>query len=129
VLFDLTSKREKPPPRIRATILQLKSGASIKRLAHSLKIKQTTAWSYAHAGMRFVSTSTARRYTAQLLADPRVVTRFRDMIGESPEFLHAPLRSIVDIFTREWMAADLDWRSNPHRYAEISALRALVQRE
>ncbi len=129
VLFDPTTKREKPPPRIRATMAQLNAGASIKRLAHSLKIKQTTAWSYAHAAMRFVSTSTARSYTTQLLADPNVVPQFRVMIEKSPDLLHAPLRTIVDVFTREWMAVDLNWRSNAHRYAEMSALRALLQRE
>lgn len=127
VLFG-RPRREKPPPRIKTTMLHLKKGATIRSLARALRIKETTAWSYAHAAMRFVSTRTAREYTMQLIDAPDVAHELGKLVDRSPELLHAPLRQIVDVVTRS-MAADPDWRSNPHRYAEVSALRSLLQRE
>ena len=122
-------RRERPPPRMARVIVLLREGASVREVARRMRIKPTTAWSYAHVALRFVSTSSAGRFTRQLMHDPDVEAPFRQLVDEAPHLLHAPLRAIVDLFTRTCMACDLQWRSNPHRYAEVCALRALLQRE
>ena len=129
LLFRPTARREPPPPRIRAVIALLKDGANIDTLQRRLRIKRTTAWSYTHEAMRFVSTKSAAMYTRRMLQAKDVEQPFRQLVDEAPALLHAPLRTIVELFTRTCMASNAAWRTNPHRYAEICAMRALVQRE
>lgn len=129
VLFSSQPRGEKPPPRIRNVIALLKAGADKESLQCSLQIKSTTVWSYVQDSMRFVSTKSATTYLRRMLLDKNVEASFRRLVDESPHLLHAPLREIVDVFTRTSMASDPLWRTNPNRYAEVCALRSLIQRE
>tara|TARA_B110000046_G_scaffold177799_1_gene205032 strand:+ start:709 stop:1671 length:963 start_codon:yes stop_codon:yes gene_type:complete len=129
VLFSSRPRGEKPAPRIREVIRLLKDGANVEVVRREMRIQPNTAWAYVHDAMRFVSTKSAATYTRQMMQDEHVEAPFRKLVDEAPELLHAPLRIIVDRFTRTCMAGDLMWRTNPHRYAELCAMRALVQRE
>lgn len=120
---------DKPPPRIRQVVTLLREGANGQTLQKRLRIKPSTAWSYVHEALRFVSTKSATLYMRQMMQDAHVEAPFRKLIDEAPNLLHAPLRVIVDIFTRTCMASDPMWRTNAHRYAEVCAMRSLLQRE
>ena len=125
------SRTEKPPPRIRNLLILLKNSEdiSIDALAARLKLKKNTVWTYVHQAMRYVSSASAGSIIEKLLCKPFPLEHaMRDIVSRNPSLLTTRLTPLVEIVTHE-LAGDPDWRCNPFRYAEVSALRMLLQRE
>jgi hypothetical protein len=107
----------------------LRKGATLVVISREAAVSASTAWSYASSALCFVSTRTSLKYTRQLLLDPSAEVPFRRMMREKPHLFHAPLTTLVNEFTKTWMAGDPLWRTNCHRYAEVRSLRSQLRRE
>ncbi len=115
-------------PRFSNFIRQLRAGRSIRSISRQQCIKESSAWAYAYAGMRNVSTRTARILTLQCLST-NVAAAMERLLKEAPRVvLTGQLQDLVYMMTQV-LAADMHWRSNPHRYAEVRLMRAVLQRE
>lgn len=121
-------KRPLQPPYIRRAIRALREHTRIAKVATALGVKESTAWTYAYHAAQHMSFTSAQRLIERLL--PRVlVESMRRLVLDVPDVvLGAPLRDVVILVTRA-MAADLQWKSDRHRYSKVCSMRSLLQRE
>lgn len=121
--------RDTVPPRIVRTMRLLRSGHNVASIARCCRVKETTAWSYAHTAMQHMSTSSARRITEGLLDDaPSVLAALSKLAQETPFVVSGKLSDVVHLLTRLF-AAQASWREYPHRYSVVCLARSLLQRE
>lgn len=126
---DRDRKIGRPPPRVLRTMQQLKAGRTIQEIARDGGIKEATAWSYAHAALQQMSTSSARQITEKITEDtPLVLKALGQLSTETPLALAGRLSDVVHLLTRLF-AAEPSWRENPHRYSIVCMARTLLQRE
>lgn len=119
----------RPPPRIVRVLRQLKAGSSVAAIARAAGIREATAWSYAHAALLHMSTSSARRVTERIMSEtPLVLTALAKISTETPLALGGRLSDVVHLLTRLF-AAEPAWREYPHRYSSVCVARTLLQRE
>jgi hypothetical protein len=119
---------DRPPPRFSRVLRHIRKGRSIRDIARRECIKESTAWAYAYAGLRHVSTDTARALTHRCLSE-NVAVAMECLLEEVPNVvLVGRLHELVYMLTK-LLSADTDWKTNPHRYAETLMMRSVLQRE
>lgn len=108
-----------PPPRIRRTLRLLRQGRSLRQVATNLAIEPTTAWSYVHAALRHMSTSSAERIVRRLCS-ARTVTIVTTIAEEDESVVGIRFGDMMRLIEK------LDGRHNP---SELYALRSILQRQ
>lgn len=121
-------KRPVPPAHIRRAIRALQKQQPMTKISSALGVKESTAWAYTHCAARHMSSKSAKRLIEQLLP-AELVEAMRRLVVDVPDVvLGAPLRDVVILVTR-LMAADLQWKSDKHRYSKVCSMRCILQRE
>lgn len=130
-----TGKRDKcigkPPPRIARVMQHIRRGLLIGDISRLLCIKRETAWSYVHAALQHMSTSSARKITEHILSSettPPVLKALSKLSTETPVILGGRLQDVVYTLTQAF-AVDPAWREYKHRYSVVCISRTLLQRE
>ena len=117
-----------PPPRIKTTMRLLRRSHSIHSISKKLAIKESTAWSYAHMALTYMSTQSAQKITTNLLRSSVIESVVRKLASETDVVLTGRLRDVMCLLNREF-ASDCSWRCNPFRYEQLRMIRTLLQRE
>lgn len=126
LLFDNKNARKKPPLRIKTAMKLARMHTRVYDVARQMQVKESTAWTYILLGMRYVSLQTATKVLQKFIW-PNAQEAMNRLCKNDPGILSSTLTTLVKAVS-DLLQTDKVWDSNPNKYAEVRALRDLIQR-
>lgn len=126
LLFEHKNPKKKAPPRVRTALRLARRLNRMRDVAREMAIKESTAWSYVHVGVRHVSLSTATRIIHKFVT-PNATEAVMQLANDDPAILSDPLSEIV-AKVAHILKDDGTWDRNQNKFSEVRAIRDLIQR-